>query len=442
VTSNQPDEGFFDDWPPDYVFEAEFAEAHPVPTPGRRPRQLPYLVAAPTQSDEEQEKAEDDELEEFIFAGKAVLSDEEVEARVKECMGARPLFLTDLRTALGSGYERPRPTIGQIVGTDNCLLFKGMSHSVSGEGGKGKSIFAMKTAFDYAEAGHRILYLDYEKSWASFVNRARMLGVSSEAADNIAYWGRPGKMMGRKLRRLLRFCLKYGIELVVIDSMSRSMTSCHAGWSENSNDDAREWYEFCIAPMVAAGLTTLTIDHVGRPRDDGPAAAKRYAKGAVDKLNVIDGIVYSAVTGKAFSANHAGWLDIIAGKCNEGHYAEGELVCQFHVTPEDDGERVVAEFRAPKEPSRDANGKIRLTGIMEKISVALSEGPLNQQQLILTVGSKEKSVTDAAKTLQAEGHITVERVSRALMYTLVSEYWQAQDPASDRYDPSAAQAHF
>lgn len=357
-----------------------------------------------------------DDSPQFLFDAelREALSDEEVDAKIRAAFKHRPVFLSDLRAARDAGYERPKPMVGRIEGRDCGWLYEGKSHSLSGEPGKGKTLLGQFTGFEHCERGGGFLFLDWEKGPDAFVDRTLLLGVSDETAGRVAYWNRPGALAGKKLETVIKFALKFGLDFVMIDSMSRSLTEFGRGWSENSNDNVREWYATAIDPLVQAGLTVLIIDHLSRPSNERGWTPGRYAKGATDKLGVIDGSAFVLFTVEAFSAKEAGYAQLINAKDNNGGMTEGEVVAEFFVTPLDDGSRMDAHLRAPAPaPAASVDGGWRPTVLMERVSAFLEGGvPSSKAAVIKAIGGKESAVARAIEVLELEGFVTVEDQGR------------------------------
>lgn len=377
----------------------------------------------------------------FLLGEREGLSDEEVDARLRDAFRHRPVFLSDLRAARSAGVVLPVPSIGTIEGTDRGWLYPGKSHSLSGEPGKGKTLLAQHTGFGFAEAGGGFLFLDYEKSWDAFLDRALLLGVSDDTASRVAYWSRPGALAGDKLETVIRFAVKFGLSFVVIDSVSRSMTAFGRGWSENSNDDVRAWYATAIDPMVQAGLTVLVIDHLSKPANERGWTPSRYAKGATDKLGVIDGAAFVLNTVEAFSAKQSGWAQLVGAKDNNGSMTEGEIVAEFHVSPAGSDGVLGVSFRSAVPVKSAPDGEFRPTTLMAKVSAFLAkqEEPVSKSKVIKSVGGNESMCSRAVDVLAMEGFATVDDQGpgKAKLVSHVSTYTVALDaaPAADRVVP-------
>ena len=385
--------------------------------------------------------AADDVGPQFLVSGRAGLPHDRVEEVLRDAFKTRPVFLPDL---LRRGNKpKTAPTIGLVEGSEHGLLFKGQSHSVSATPGKGKTMGGQHIMRELARQGVVCAHLDFEKDEDAFVERMEILSVvdEPETAANIAYW-KIRRPLHTVLPMFLRFCVKYGVEFVLLDSVGSSMTAARLNYNENDNNHVRDWYDRNVEPMLLAGLTVLMVDHLGRSaeqRENGryhkqSSDVVRFSKGATDKLSKVTGAAYVAITEQDFSRKQAGYARWINAKCNSGFFTELETVAEFHVTPVNGGETVVTEFRAPTPTPVGEYGKpvdpkvptvANRSWLMSKICEFLEQHPdgVPKVKIKANVGKGNEFVQQALDLLIGLGCVSVTPGARgALVHKLVKPF--------------------
>lgn len=323
----------------------------------------------------------------FLAPGAEPRTREEIEGALEK----HPVFLADFLAIPMNEEDRPFPSIGAIAGDDRALFYAGKANMLIGEAGKGKSAILQHVLIQEARAGRRVLFLDREKQFEDFAWRMRDQGCSVEAAANIAYW-RPRVPLHTVMKTVLAFVCTYAVQVVMIDTLNRDLALCTFGCQQlkdNDNDHCRWWHDHTVEPLLAVGMTVISVDHLKKPDEIGgrPVASKgRSPKGGVAKLEVTTGTMVAVDTVEPFSRNRAGTAKLRVTKDNNGAWFEGESAAEFHVTPGTNGE-MVCELRGCRS-ERTGDGKFRPTGLMEKVSLQL-EGRSERQ----SVSAVKKAVT-------------------------------------------------
>jgi hypothetical protein len=170
-----------------------------------------------------------------------------------------------------------------------------------------------------------------------------------------------------------------------------------------------------------------------KPSNEKHASAARYAKGAADKLNVIDGIAYVVETVEPFSAKQAGYMRAVTAKENNGAYTEGQVVAEFHVNPVNDGNLIESRLCAPGKPAMPAkDGGFRPTGYMEKVSVFLEAQtePVSKADVQRALGGDANMVARAIDVLGMELYANVKKQGpgKATLCSSVKSFRVATDP--------------
>lgn len=357
--------------------------------------------------------------------------------------GGEPTPQSALDAALATGpimagdwWDTPlqlvEPAFLQVPG-GKALIYPGKSHSIVGEAGKGKSMLAQHLCVEEARAGRNSLFIDLEKGFDNFRERVRALGATREAARGLGYWRLTRGLTPRAVERIVEFTQRWGVQVVVIDSVGRALT--RAGLEENSNTDVRLWYDGVVEPLMRAGVTPVLIDHFKKPGESG-APHGRFAKGAGAKLDVIDGAAYGVQTISPFSKDKQGKMKVVCQKDNNGTHAEGEVVAVVSVTPSPDGH--IAFEMGTQQVSHTPTGEVRRTWYMEEVSRYLEkqDGPVSKDNVRAALGRNKGYVTQAIDTLVAEGHLTeVPGKRNSKQLTSVKPYRQDEDDKAAASDP-------
>ncbi|WP_164700878.1 AAA family ATPase [Modestobacter sp. KNN46-3] len=382
------------------------------------------------------EVANVDDLPMSLLGEATSIEQEDIEA----AMVTRPVTLFDaMRMARKA---KAAPTALEFAAAEGALLYRGKSNGISGESGKGKSTIAKMAVHQEAVGGRCALFIDREKDVANFCETMVEFGdLTDEQMARVFYWN-PTKSTAELMPVILGFAKKYGIDLVVIDSVSRDLIKFSPTSNENDNNDVRRWYDACVDPLVRFGLTPFLIDHVTKPQD-GPGGPKEslYAKGAAAKREVITGHAMMTRSVVPFARGVAGWSKVVCAKDNNGTFAEGSVVAEFHATP--GAGRTVFELR-PSSQAVDENGKALPTVLMERVSAFLAEaGPGQSTNKVVTnVKGNEDAIKRAVQQLVKDEYVTVETGAArgATLYTLARPYSQEADARVKAAKTAAASA--
>lgn len=190
----------------------------------------------------------------------------------------------DLSTWLDGSRETPQPAVG-ISRTDGIkLLYPGCEHTVFGETEAGKSWLALECAAVEIRMGRDVVYIHYEESNpASTIERLQLLYCTrADIAEHLRFVAPARPVRGEWLAPLL----DPPPSLVIHDGVNEAM-SLH-GDGINDTDGAAAFRRTVIKPFTAAGVTSLSCDHVVKNSE----SRGRYAIGSVHKVNAIDGAAF------------------------------------------------------------------------------------------------------------------------------------------------------
>lgn len=142
--------------------------------------------------------------------------------------------------------------------------------------GVGKSLLALELAVAISRGTHAlgvkckrttVLYLDYEMVDLDVRDRLISMGLEPADLDNLRYQpfcDLPPLNTVAGGQALLAMALDRGAGLVVIDTISRAIVG--------EENDASTWlalYRCTLAPLKAAGIAVLRLDHTGKDEERG-----------------------------------------------------------------------------------------------------------------------------------------------------------------------------
>ena len=161
------------------------------------------------------------------------------------------------------------------------FLEEGMTHSLFGIPGHGKSLFVMETVAHHVIPGRHVLYLDSENHLTRVVTKRMKTfgmtpGVLHEWLHFYSFADIPpldGAEGGAEILRLARL---HHAELVIIDTTSRFVDG-----PEDKADTFKAFYNQTMMPLKREDIATLRLDHPGKD-------ISRGTRGSSAKLGDID----------------------------------------------------------------------------------------------------------------------------------------------------------
>lgn len=144
---------------------------------------------------------------------------------------------------------------------------------------EGKSLLALEIAASLAVGrpvlhedpegrGRHVLYVDFENNQKDFVRRLRDMNfTAAELKGWLHYISFPNmKTLDTEEggRQLHANALKYGAELVVIDTVSRVIEG-----GENDADTFKEMYRHSLSRLKRDGIACIRLDHTGKDAEKG-----------------------------------------------------------------------------------------------------------------------------------------------------------------------------
>jgi AAA domain len=277
-----------------------------------------------------------------------------------------------------------------------AILYSGKRHLIASEPEGGKSWLAMKAAAEEIQAGHRVLYLDFEATAQMALERLEALGVPLRDVLEYFAYVRPDGPLDIDLDELAP-----GVALVVLDGITEAMQLL--GLDPNSSMDTAKFYAMTGRPLADVGCAVLNIDHVVKDRE----GRGRWAIGSQHKIAGVD-VAFGLETRKAFGRGIVGAVSTLRLLKDRPGYLQQHTV----------GARILADVRFDSvdehvrvelgPPQDTAAADFRPTALMERVSRYLTlNGDQTSNAITDGVTGKRQYVLQALRVLVEEGYVEV-----------------------------------
>ncbi len=301
-----------------------------------------------------------------------------------------------------------------------CLLYRKRAHAFHAEPEALKTWLALGAAAERIAAGEAVLYIDFEDSAPSIVQRLAALGVDPNAIRARFVYIRPDEPLADAALQDLERALDALPTLAVIDGLTEAFSQ--NGLNPLDNTDVAAWLELLPRKLIRGGAAVLQLDHVVKDREQ----RGRYAIGAQHKLAGID-VAYSMHVIEPFSRGHAGLVSIRVEKDRPGgvrlHQAPDKRIALLRASSH--GGHVCLTLDPPE--TKPASS-FRPTVLMERISLAVEANPgLSKRAIRETVRGKTSACDLALELLVSEGYIEPRRDSQATRHYPMKPY---REPAT------------
>jgi hypothetical protein len=327
-----------------------------------------------------------------------------------------PIDLTALIE--GGDLEQPAELLTRTDG--QSLLYRGKLHSTSGEPEAGKGWLATAGSAECLAAGEVVIYIDFEDSPQTLVQRLLALGVQADHITAGLLYIRPDEPFTDISSAELQQAIARQPALAILDGVTEALAL--QGLDLGDNTDVAKWLELLPRPLSRSGAAVVLIDHVVKSRED----RGRYAIGAQHKLAGVD-VAYTLEVIEPFGRGRQGLSKIKVQKDRPGHvrqHAHEGRVADMHLTSGEDG-TVTIELRPP-----ETGPTFRPTWLMEQISIAIEQSPgLTKSDIRRDLKGKNDAKDAALRILIEEGHVNVQIDGQARRHHSLQNYRQDTDPA-------------
>ena len=186
-------------------------------------------------------------------------------------------------SSLADAEPVPEPSILRLP-NGTYLLRRGWVHLFHGKPFCGKTPLCYIAVVEVVQAGEFVLLVDYEMGAAGAKALLIELGLSeSQIRDQVLYAYNPHKWTASQRDQLAAEVEARAPDLVVIDSLSRSMAT--AGLNQNDATETDAWFHSLPTWAVDQfGSAVMLIDHT--TRTDGPHPSGSIQKTAAPQFHV------------------------------------------------------------------------------------------------------------------------------------------------------------
>lgn len=319
-----------------------------------------------------------------------------------------PLPLDDVIEGLVAGtLTRPQPAVGQMSG-GGALFYPGKVNGIAGPSGEGKSWVAMLTAHQEMEAGHAVVYLDFEDGIVGVLSRfLDDLGTAPEVLRRQFTYVHPEERLSTTAAAGLAATIR-SLEpsLVVVDSTGESMAL--EGAKPNDDDETARWFRHVPQRIASLGPAVLVVDHVVKSDDGG-----LWPIGSQRKRAAINGAQYIQRVVEPFSRGNPGHSKLVCAKDRHGNYAIGDLVGTFRLTDAGQFELHAAVSHVTDEQAQHQQLMRRAHEFIEANPRALA-GDIREALRPV----KDKTVDAAVRDLIKGRYVSVKTEGRAKKHTV------------------------
>jgi hypothetical protein len=306
------------------------------------------------------------------------------------------------------------------------LVYPRRIHAFNGESESGKSLLAQAVVVEELNAGHHVVYVDFEDRAENVIHRLQLMGADDDAIRDQFHYIRPEeKLIAGPQHDDFAAELACRPTLVVLDGVTEAMTQ--AGLNLESNTDVATWLAIPRGIIVATGAAVIVIDHVVKAVD----MRGRWALGAQHKMAGID-VAYSVTVVEQFAPGRNGRVRLTVSKDRPGQVRAQSTRIDKHDVAADaqitsNESRLTVDLVAPDQTA----GKFRPTGYMENVSRHLTLYPgASKNDLRKNLGNGEY-VDAAVKCLADERYVEVKPEGQRHAHYNLRPFSEVDDLAGD-----------
>ena len=307
-----------------------------------------------------------------------------------------PLDLTGITAGT---VEAPEPTLLRPT-TGSPLIYPGRVNSIFGEPGVGKTWVTLVIIAEAIRAGHNAIIVDLEDTPHGIVSRLLALGLTRDQITTQLDYLAPQTPWGpAACAAVLGLVDRRRHAVAIIDSTGEAMAM--GAIKGNNDDEVAVWFRSFPRAIADRGPAVIVVDHVPKATD----APTGYAIGSQRKLAAVTGSAWRIEAIRVPSRTDDGALKIVCAKDRNGHHQKGSTGAILHLSHDLTG-TVQATIAGPDTAPRNPDGTLRPTGIMEKISLVLEDGPpLSAREIEARVPGKSATIREALRLLVVEDWI-------------------------------------
>jgi Bifunctional DNA primase/polymerase, N-terminal/AAA domain len=286
----------------------------------------------------------------------------------------------DLTDAAAGEKARARPTL--LARADGaCLLYPGQINELHGADGVGKSFVALFAAQQELDAGHHVVWLDWEDpDEVTVVGRLLDLGVAADVVlARFHYWHPEVEATPARVARLCARVRELGAALVVLDSVGEAFGL--DGVNEDRDNEVTPWLRKLPRPLMATGAAVVLVDHGVKSAEN-----ELFPSGSKRKRAAITGAAYLVKAPRPVSREAGGGrLELTTAKDRHGHYTRGKVAATIDVTVDGAGMSFVVRPPRTEEVESPDGSRLVLAASLVRLVRDLAEetGALPSQRAVL-----------------------------------------------------------
>lgn len=160
----------------------------------------------------------------------------------------------------------------------------GRWHLVFGASGSAKTFLVAGWAAEYLRKGSAVAWYDFEDQGDDLPDMIKAFGIIDVGGDHdfggqLHFFGPEAPPV---VGEVIDYCEHYGIKLVVMDAQRGAIQNAVPGDYGNSGTDVELFSSQLVRPLTRAGLTVVTIEHVGVSTTTGRPLGSERKISAVD----------------------------------------------------------------------------------------------------------------------------------------------------------------
>lgn len=299
------------------------------------------------------------------------------------------------------------------------ILYRGLTHMVSGEPESMKSWVGLIAAKEEIDRGRNVIWIDTDGAGeADTYDRLQGLGVTpAQVSAQFAYI-EPEEAVTRE--QLIELNDEWQPALVVIDALNPAMVLL--GLDPMSETDVEKFRRIALGCWGDA--TEILVDHVSKDKERRAG----YSIGSQRKQALVKVHIQLETVDK-LSRDTAGLSRVLATKDRPGwhHRGQGGRIGELTITPDGRG-GLAHSMNLTRITGRE---KFRPTSLMEQVSRAVNThgAPMSKQEIKEKVKGRAEFLFRAVDLLVDEGFIERRIGSRgAHLHTFLKPYFEDADP--------------
>lgn len=314
-----------------------------------------------------------------------------------------------------------------------ALFYPGCLNSLLGESESGKTWIALVAIEQELNLGHNVLFIDFEGSAQSIVERLRNLGLTEQQITEQFFYSQPGVTFNELQQDdVASFIIEHGSpSLVIIDGITEAMSQ--ASLNPDVGTDVVRFYDG--APRWFArfyGAAVVMIDHVTKSKE----TRGRFAIGSERKISGIDGAAYMVHLVAPFGRLKTGKVRLTVSKDRGGYVRQftsgGDVIAFIELRSSNDG-----SISTTITPAKEYGSvPFMPTKVMEQMSKAIENTPgIGLNLLRSTVGGNKGTQDTALEILVTGGFVEVKSgANRIHLHHSLKQYREGDETTNEGDD--------